>query len=94
MVPHLSVGARLGRARLGRDFRLGSGDRYQRYAFDVVIDRVLTDDERRQVRWLVEYIKPAHTHLVAIIEPLPPPPAVAWRIGSGRMGRTTVLVTT
>ncbi|MBE7449155.1 MAG: hypothetical protein HS111_09735 [Kofleriaceae bacterium] len=91
IVPHLAVGARLGRSRLGRDFRLGSGERYHRYAFDVVMDRMLTEDERRQVRWLVEYVKPAHTHLRAIVEPLPVPPPVTWRLGHGRLGRSTLL---
>lgn len=91
VVPHLAVGARLGRARLGRDFRLGSGERYHRYAFDVVMDRILTDDERRQVRWLVEYMKPAHTHLRSIVEPQPIPPPVAWQLGRGHLGRNTAL---
>jgi phage tail-like protein len=91
VVPRMSRGARLGHARLGRDFVLGSSLRSWRYSFDVEVARVLTEDERRQVRWLAEYAKPAHTHLVRIIEPSPPAPRVAWRLGSGRLSRTTLL---
>lgn len=92
--PYASRAARLGRARLGRDFRLGPSDQFRLYGFDVEVDRVLDDEERRRVRWLVEYAKPAHTHLVTIIEPAPPPPAAWWRLGSGRLARTTVLSAT
>jgi phage tail-like protein len=92
--PYASRAARLGRARLGRDFRLGPSDQFRLYAFDLEVDRILSEDERRRVRWLVEYAKPAHTHLVQIIEPGPPVPAAVWRVGSGRLRQNTVLSTT
>ena len=91
VLPYTARAARLGRARLDRDFILGPSDRFARYAFDVEVDRMLTDEERRHVRWLVEYAKPGHTHLVRIREPVPPLASVWWRLGTGRIGRTTIL---
>lgn len=91
VVPRMARGARLGRSRLGRDFRLGSSSRAWRYSFDLEVDRLLTDEERRQVRWLAEYAKPAHTHLIDIREPLPPPVPAVWRLGRSRLARTTRL---
>jgi phage tail-like protein len=91
VLPRMARGARLGRARLNRDFWLGSSARAWRYSFDLEVDRVLSDEERRQVRWLAEYAKPAHTHLINLIEPVPPTVPTMWRLGRSRLARTTRL---
>jgi hypothetical protein len=48
-------------------------DRFARYDFDVRVSRALSAQERRQLRVLVSYLKPAYTHFVGLLEPLPPP---------------------
>lgn len=87
--PFAQDAARLGRARLGRDFRLAPAARFARYAFELEVDRVLTDAERQAVRWWVTWHKPAHTHLTRIREPGPAPVRAAWRLGHGALGQTT-----
>lgn len=82
-------GARLGRARLGRDFRLAPADRFARYAFELEVDRALTETQRQAVRWLVTWHKPAHTHLTRIREPGPVAVRTPWPLGRGALGRTT-----
>lgn len=52
----------LGESLLGVDWVLGPSDRFAKYAFNVVIARILASTERKQLRALVEYLKPAHTH--------------------------------
>ena len=59
----------LGESELGVDWELGPSDRFARYAFDVEVDVPLTATERRQIRAIVDYLKPAHTHFVDLIEP-------------------------
>ena len=46
---------------------IGRGDRTSIYAFDVIFGHPLTALQRQRVRALVEYIKPAHTHLGDIL---------------------------
>ncbi len=47
-------------------------DRFARHAFDVRVSRALSAPERRRLRVLVSYLKPAYTHFVGLLEPLPP----------------------
>jgi phage tail-like protein len=89
--PFAQDAARLGRARLGRDFRLAPAARFARYAFELEVDRALTDAERQAVRWWVTWHKPAHTHLTRIREPGPTPVRAAWRLGRGALGDTTYM---
>ena len=42
----------------------------------------LTDTERRQLRAIVDYLKPAHTHFVDLIEPSLPPAFDHWQVRS------------
>ena len=53
--------------------------------------RILADRERRQLRAIVEYLKPAHTHFVDLVEPLPPILPNHWELGLGDLGETTDL---
>ncbi len=81
----------LGESELGIDWVLGPSDRFARYAFNVEVARILTDRERRQLRAIVEYLKPAHTHFVDLVEPLPPILPNHWELGLSDLGETTDL---
>ncbi len=81
----------LGESQLGEDWELGPADRFARYAFDVKVGRVLSLTERKQLRAIVEYLKPAHTHFVSLIEPLPPPSYDHWELGVSELGDTSLL---
>ena len=81
----------LGESELGVDWELGPSDRFARYAFDVKVGRVLTPTERKHLRAIVNYMKPAHTHFVNLIEPLPPIVPDHWELGVSEIGIETVL---
>lgn len=81
----------LGESELGVDWVLGPSERFARYAFNVHVDRVLTDVERRQLRVIVEYLKPAHTHFVDLVEPIPPAPIDHWVLGVSELGLSSDL---
>ena len=81
----------LGESELGVDWELGPSGRFARYAFSIRVDRVLTAKERRKVRTVVNLLKPAHTHFVDLLEPLPPPTFDHWELGVSEVGDTTLL---
>jgi phage tail-like protein len=81
----------LGESLLGEDWELGPSDRFARYAFDVRVSRALSEQERRRLRVLVNYLKPAHTHFVDLLEPLPPPVPKHWELGLSDLGEITDL---
>ena len=81
----------LGESELGVDWELGPSDRFARYAFDVEVDVPLTVTERRQIRAIVDYLKPAHTHFVDLIEPGVPPTFDHWEFGVRELEETTDL---
>ena len=81
----------LGESELGVDWILGPSNRFARYAFDVVVGVPLTDAQRRQLRAIVEYLKPAHTHFVTLVEPAPPALIDHWELGVSEVGVTTDL---
>jgi len=60
------------------------------YTFAVVVPRALTDEERRQMRAIVNYAKPAHTHF-QIVEPYVPPVIDHWSMGESLLGTETEL---
>lgn len=78
-------------SELGVDWELGPSDRFARYAFNVEVDVPLTATERRQIRAIVDYLKPAHTHFVDLIEPGPPPTFDHWELGVSELGVTSDL---
>lgn len=47
---------------------------------------MLTEEEREQVRTVVELMKPGHTHFVAIQEPVAPVPDGRWVLGEDDLG--------
>ena len=81
----------LGESELGVDWELGPSDRFARYAFDVEVDVPLTATERRQIRAIVDYLKPAHTHFVDLLEPGAPVAYDHWELGVSELGETTDL---
>ena len=81
----------LGESLLGVDWVLGPSDRFARYAFNVEVARILTARERQQLRAIVEYLKPAHTHFVDLVEPLPIVMPNHWELGLSDLGETTDL---
>lgn len=82
---------RLGESELGVDWELGTDDRFLRFAFSVRAPRVLEPRQREQLHALVEYLKPAHTHLLEILEPTPPEPSLFWELGISMLGIETTL---
>ena len=76
----------LGESELGIDWELGPSDLFARYAFDVEVDEPLSDTERNQIRAIVDYLKPAHTHFVDLIEPGVPPTFDHWELGISELG--------
>ncbi|MBU8900970.1 phage tail protein [Corallococcus sp. M34] len=81
----------LGESELGVDWVLGPSERFARYAFNIGVDRLLTLAERQRLRALVGYLKPAHTHFVDLVEPLPPILPEHWELGLSELGETTTL---
>jgi hypothetical protein len=80
----------LGVSRLDLDWVLGPSARWGLYAFDLEVNRVLTVDERRQVRAVVELMKPAHTHFASIVEPTTAMPDGRWVIGVDDLGTRVI----
>ena len=81
----------LGESELVIDWELGPSDRFARYAFNVEVDAPLTDKERKRLRTIVDYLKPAHTHFVDLLEPSAPIEYDHWVIGISELGTTTDL---
>jgi phage tail-like protein len=81
----------LGESELGVDWELGPSTRFARYAFEAIAPRVLTDAERSSIQALVRYIKPAHTHFVALREPVTAVAPSAWELGTSALGESAIL---
>jgi phage tail-like protein len=81
----------LGESLLGVDWVLGPSDRFAKYAFNVVVARILTPTERKHLRAIVEYLKPAHTHFADLVEPFPPVVPDHWELGISVVGENSDL---
>jgi hypothetical protein len=81
----------LGESELGVDWILGPSGRFARYAFNVQVAVSLSDPQRRHLRAIVEYMKPAHTHFVDLLEPTPPQTYDHWELGISELGRDTIV---
>jgi hypothetical protein len=81
----------LGESELGVDWILGPSDRFARYAFNVRVAVPLSEPQRRHLRAIVEYMKPAHTHFVDLIEPTPPQTYAHWELGISELGESSTL---
>ena len=76
----------LGESELGVDWILAPSDRFALYAFNVEVERLLSTEERRQLRAIVEYLKPAHTHFVDLGRAAPDRRAGTLGAGNQRAG--------
>ncbi|MDJ0766537.1 MAG: phage tail protein [Myxococcota bacterium] len=81
----------LGESEFGVDWILGPSNRFALYAFNVRVDQVLTDTQRKQIRDIVNLIRPSHTHFVDLIEPGLPPSLDMWELGISELGKATSL---
>lgn len=81
----------LGESELGVDWILGPSDRFARYAFSLRADVPLTEQQRKQIRAIVDYLKVSHTHFVDLIEPSSPETYDHWELGISLLGETALL---
>ena len=76
----------LGESRLDEDWVLGPSDAFAAYAFEVVVPRLLTAEERRRLAQIVDLAKPAQTHLARIVEPTLPETVDDLELGTSELG--------
>ena len=81
----------LGESELGVDWELGPIDQFALYSFDISVNRTLTEEERRQTRQIVDFMRPAHTHFIDLIEPGAPAFIDHWELGLSELGETSDL---
>jgi phage tail-like protein len=86
IVPFTSDTLILGVSLLGVDWILGASSRFARYAFNVIVNEPITETQEHQLRAIVNYLRPAHTHFVDLISPIPPPSYNHWEIGIIELG--------
>lgn len=73
------------------DWELGPSDRFARYVFDVSVGMALADTQRRQLRAVVDYMRPAHTRFVDLLEPGAPATFDHRELGISELGASTDL---
>lgn len=78
---------------LGVDTLIGPGQGSPLwYSFFVVSPIILTDDQRRKMLAIADYMKPAHEHILGIREPGGTvAPSAFWHIGVDQLGVSTIL---
>ena len=81
----------LGEDELGATTVLGPGTAFLLYSFEVVVDFVLTDEQRQRIEDIVDFMKPAHTHLIRIVEPVVPEVIDHWELGLSELGEFSLL---
>lgn len=84
----------LGMRALGVDTILAPGTQYLLYSFEVISPIDLTDAQRAILIEIVEYMKPAHTHFIRLLEPGDGgggPAFPYWILGTGALGTSTAL---
>ncbi len=91
IVPFTADALILGESELDIDWILGPSDRFALYSFNIEVDQVLTDTERKQIRAIVTLLKPGHTHFIDLIEPSPPPSFDHWELGVSELGISSEL---
>ena len=71
---------------LGVNTYLAPSDIALLFSFEVVAPRALTDTERERIVFLAEYMKPAHTHLIDVVEPSVPVEVDHVELGLSELG--------
>jgi phage tail-like protein len=84
-------GLLLGDALLGENWILGPSDAFAAYAFEIVVPRVLQPEERTRLRQIVDYMRPAHTHFVRLVEPTLPETIDHLELGLSDLGENWLL---
>ncbi len=81
----------LGESLLGVDWELGPSNAWAIYSFEIVAPFALTDDQRTQIAGIANYMKPAHTHLARIVEPVLPDVIDHIELGLSELGTEWIL---
>jgi phage tail-like protein len=81
----------LGDSLLGEDWVLGPSSRFAALAFEVASPRLLGTEERRRLRQIVAYLKPAQTHFARLVEPVPPETVDPVELGQSELGESWIL---
>lgn len=81
----------LGESELGVSTELNASELRMRYSFSLSVDRPLTDEERNLIRRTVGVMKPAHIHLIDILEPTAPFVPDHWQLPWSELGVNTQL---
>lgn len=81
----------MGESELGIDSVLGTSDIGLLYSFIVSVGVALTDTQRDQLRGIVEYMKPAHTHFIRLDEPVIPTVLDHLELGLSELGENWFL---
>lgn len=62
------------------------------YSFRIVSPIILTEDQRSKILEIARYMKCAHEHILALVEPgLDPPPPAFWELGVSELGFDTIV---
>lgn len=91
ITPLAEEGWVLGESDIGDTTILFPSLEFNIYAFQVVVDVVLTADERDGITQIVELMKPGHTHFVRIVEPTVPPAIDHLELGISELGKNWIL---
>lgn len=91
VVEHLDNCLILGVSELGVSWVLCPGVSFDRFSFDIIVGSVLTQFERDSIRTIVDYMKPAHTHFINLIEPGDADFVAHWEIGVSALGTESEL---
>jgi phage tail-like protein len=81
----------LGESLLGEDWVLGPSSSFAALAFEVVSPRILATEERQRLRQIVNYLRPAQTHLARLVEPVPPEAVDHVELGLSELGESWLL---
>ena len=85
-------GFSLGDCMLGEDTVLGLHTAFLTYSFAVSAPGILTTAQRTKIGDIVEYMKPAWTHYIALVEPgAPGEDPDHWALGLSQLGVETLL---
>ena len=85
-----STGWILGESELGIDTGLAPSIQFQLYSFNIISPVTLTADQRSRITFIAEFMKPAHTHLIDIVDPVDLF-VDDWELGLSELGVTTDL---
>jgi phage tail-like protein len=87
-----ATGWTLGTSIIGVNTALAAGSKLAKNSYEIISPVNLTDEQRRIVRDVAEFLDPLYMHLVRIVEPGDfSGTLLFWTIGSSALGSTTTL---